>query len=374
MLRIRWTLVLILGLLLSAGIVSCAADTMAPSSQAGDLSAPGPILDCEPKGASVPICGFKNPEDIVPLPGNRALLVSEYGDIAHAHPGAIVLLDPATHALTRIFGARSKSGSAVPGWGSADCPGPPGARFSPHGIDLVRRTDGALSLLAVQHGDREAIEFFEVVGSGTDWKIAWRGCVAAPPDANLNEVVGFGDGSFYTTKMVSMQATNWAAEMPQTDTGNAFGWSQAKGYWAIPGTSGIMPNGIEASADGSIVYMNASMGNELRKVEVATGKLLGRADVALPDNVTWAPDGESLLVASLGATTPAEFAVCSNLEAGACPLPFRIVEVDEATLETRVLFDSQGTPMGAGTVGLRVGDDLYIGSFSGDRVLKVDLR
>ena len=30
-------------------------------------------------------------------------------------------------------------------------------------------------------------------------------------------------------------------------------------------------------------------------------------------------------------------------------------------------------PMGAGTVGLRVGDDLFIGSFHGDRILRVDL-
>jgi hypothetical protein len=30
--------------------------------------------------------------------------------------------------------------------------------------------------------------------------------------------------------------------------------------------------------------------------------------------------------------------------------------------------------MGAGTVGLVVGDELFVGSFAGDRVLRVDLR
>jgi hypothetical protein len=43
-------------------------------------------------------------------------------------------------------------------------------------------------------------------------------------------------------------------------------------------------------------------------------------------------------------------------------------------METSVLFDSEGYPMGGGTVGLRVGDDLFIGSFGGDRILRVDLR
>lgn len=378
MLQTSKALAKVVAIALWMGLAGCHSTSSfsPPASLAGSAqtSTLRPILDCAPRGKSVPICGFKNPEDIVPLPGNQALLVSEYGDVAHARAGALVLLDPNTHALTRVFDAASRGGAPTPGWGSADCSGPPGARFSPHGIDLVRRADDALSLLVVQHGDREAIEFFEVKGSATDWTVEWRGCVAAPPDANLNEVVGFADGSFYTTKMVSMQQTDWVESMPETDTGNAFAWTPTEGYRAIPGTSGIMPNGIEASPDGRIVYMNASMGNELRKVEVATGKLLGRADVALPDNVTWSPDGKSLLVASLGASTPEDFSVCANLEAGACPLPFRIVEVDAATLSTRVLFDSAGSPMGAGTVGLRVGDDLYIGSFSGDRVLKVDLR
>ena len=154
-----------------------------------------------------------------------------------------------------------------------------------------------------------------------------------------------------------------------------FGWSASRGYWVVPGTSGKMPNGVTATPDGRIVYMNASGGNELRKVEASTGQVLGRAAVLSPDNVTWSPDGQSLLVASLGAVDLRDFAVCQELPPGtACPVPFQIVEVDADTMSTRVVFDSVGTPMGAGTVGLRVGDDLFIGSFAGDRVLRVDLR
>ena len=38
------------------------------------------------------------------------------------------------------------------------------------------------------------------------------------------------------------------------------------------------------------------------------------------------------------------------------------------------LYASDGAPMGAGTVGLRVGDELFIGSYHGDRILRVNLK
>ena len=37
------------------------------------------------------------------------------------------------------------------------------------------------------------------------------------------------------------------------------------------------------------------------------------------------------------------------------------------------VYRSTGAPMGAGTVGLQVGDELFMGSFAGDRILRADL-
>jgi hypothetical protein len=37
------------------------------------------------------------------------------------------------------------------------------------------------------------------------------------------------------------------------------------------------------------------------------------------------------------------------------------------------VIDSDGTPMGAGTVALQVGDDVWIGSFIGDRIGRAPL-
>ncbi|MEZ4352096.1 MAG: SMP-30/gluconolactonase/LRE family protein [Myxococcota bacterium] len=336
---------------------------------------PGTIVACDPKGPARPVCGFHNPEDIVALPGDEALILGEYGQSAADHRGQLVLFVLATEERRSLFRGGEAPGGAKPGWGDPTCTEPPTRDFNAHGIDLVRRDDGRLQLLVVQHGGREAIESFEIEGAGADWRATWRGCVPAPPDASLNEVVGLPDGRLYTTKMASLSgALDFEHGMPTQPTGHAFAWSPTEGFRKIEGTEGIMPNGIEASPDGRFVYMNASGDGSIRKVEVATGRELGRAPVPSPDNVTWAPDGRRLLVASLAGLDPNDFAGCTTLVRGACTIPFAIVAVDAETMQTLgPVYESQGAPMGAGTVGLQVGQELFVGSFKGDRILRVAL-
>ena len=68
-----------------------------------------------------------------------------------------------------------------------------------------------------------------------------------------------------------------------------------------------------------------------------------------------------LLVASLRAKGPEDFEMCQERVSGPCPLPFAIVAVDPETLATEDLYVSDGSPMGAGTVGLQVGDQVMAG-------------
>ena len=91
------------------------------------------------------------------------------------------------------------------------------------------------------------------------------------------------------------------------------------------------------------------------------------------DNARWASDGR-LVVANLTSETRDEFAVCSQLDSGACPMSFRIIAIDPDSMETEVLYSNQGPPMGGGTVGLVIDDELFIGSFAGDRILRVTLE
>ncbi len=332
----------------------------------------GPIIACEPKDNARPICGFTNPEDIVALPGDQVILIGEYGTSAEDHSGGLVTLNLETEEKQTVFRGGEKEATPEPGWGDPACTTPPAQAFNSHGIDLVRRADSRLQLLVVQHGGREAVEVFEVLGQKTDWQVEWRGCVPSPENASLNEVAGLPNGDFVTTKMISLDQS-LDDGFPTENSGNAFYWSAERGYQKIEGTDGILPNGIEISPGGDIVYMNVTGEGHIRKIEIATGQELGRAPVATPDNVTWSPNG-TLLIASLGELDVEAFEACTQQTEGACSNPFKIVEVDPETMTVLgTVYESTGAPMGAGTVGLQVGEELFIGSFKGDRILRVDL-
>jgi hypothetical protein len=81
-----------------------------------------------------------------------------------------------------------------------------------------------------------------------------------------------------------------------------------------------------------------------------------------------------LLVASMALNSPDDFAICAENEGGACPLPFAIEAVDPVTLLSTKRYASRGVPLGGGTVGLQVGHELFVGSFGGDCILRVDLE
>jgi hypothetical protein len=124
-------------------------------------------------------------------------------------------------------------------WGEEDCPAPQAAAFSPHGIDLTIRDDGATSLLVVNHGAREAVEFFEVAPSGD---LTWRGCAIPPEDPSINDVAG--------------ESTGWVWE-----------WTPEGGFAKLPNTDDLMPNGIAINADNTTLFVNVYIGNKAFAVD-----------------------------------------------------------------------------------------------------------
>jgi hypothetical protein len=341
-----------------------------------------PIVSCAASGAAHPLCGFQNPEDLVALPGGRALLVSEYGGMLEAKPGRISRLDLATGERTVLFEASAgAAGAAVhpraptPGWGDPACRAPAG--FSPHGIDLVRRSDGLHALLVVNHADRESVELFEVLEPETGARIEWRGCVIPPPGSWLNEVAGLPDGGLLVSHMLPrreglLQLYELArAALFGTASGHVIEWSPVSGFSVVPGSECALANGVAVSRDGERVFVNATLGGSLRAIDRRSGRRLHELAVASPDNLAWTADGR-LLVASL-AGSPLEIQACDAIERGACPTPFEILSVDPDTFASERVYRSDGTTMGAGTVGLQVGSELFVGSFAGDRILRVDL-
>lgn len=324
-------------------------------------------IPCEPVDDKVPICGLQAPEDIEVTPDGRHLILSQFGGITGGSAGSLVLFDPQTETTLPLYPQADQQAAELL-WGSRDCPGAPGAAISPHGIHLSQRADGRWQLLVVNHGGRESVEFFE-------WEtetpaLHWRGCVVMPEGAFINDTVATPEGGLLVTQMFPKDDV-WALVRSffGAEKGHVWRWRPDHGIDIQPGSLGAFPNGIQISEDGATLFINLYTNNVVRKVDRATGEHLGEVAVEQPDNSSWLPDGR-LLVAShpRDSLLPG---LCSDVHNGACESRFVLVTIDPKTLASNIVFDHKGAPMGAGTVAVEWGNYWYIGSYAGNRLLKV---
>ncbi|MEM7734593.1 MAG: hypothetical protein AAF267_02280 [Deinococcota bacterium] len=340
-----------------------------------------PITSCEPVAGARPLCNWQNPEDMVALPDGQHVIISEFGDQTGVKKGQLSLLNLETESKHILYGGGSEGGGSEERqtWGTPDCQAPAKNEFSPHGIHLSQRADGTIQLLAVQHSGRESVEMFEVRPSPNGWDLAWRGCVIAPEGSMLNDVVATPEGGFLVTHMMT-QRSNMLGQFFEYVRSSVFGvesgyvlaWHPREGFSQLQSSKGQVANGIEIAEDGETIFVNYSGSGEVRRINRHLDEVEA-SNTSLPplDNSSWTRDGH-LLVAGARASA-LEIMPCTNLESGSCPAAFVILSIDPKTLESSVVYESDAdTPIGAGTVGLRVADgSLLIGSFVGDRIVRI---
>jgi hypothetical protein len=84
----------------------------------------------------------------------------------------------------------------------------------------------------------------------------------------------------------------------------------------------------------------------------------------MPDNLRWAPDGR-LLVAGQRASTGAA-ADCGPTP---CPAGWVVLKVDPQTLATQEIASDDGkSPLQGTSAALQVGNEVWLGTFRGDRI------
>mgnify|MGYP000615326321 FL=1 len=314
----------------------------------------------------IPYCGFTNPEDMVIIADGAKLLVSEMGVFMQDSPGSLSLLDLVSGQKQSIKITWVTEGKS---WGDNHCPQPQTSLFSPHGIDLTTRNDGKEQLLVVNHGGREAVEFFELSQLNNEWQLNWKGCALPPDDPFINDVAGLKDGGFLVTQMWDKNQTYLMLMFKYLmgiNTGWVWEWQPLHGFNKLAGSSGTAPNGIVVSHDNSKVYVNLYGDNKTIKIDRHTGLLEGEFEVQQPDNITLDEDG-NLWVAS-HKHNPITQDGAEVIE-GPCLLPFEIVKADSKSMQTEVILSHHGAPTGYSTVALKVGDNIYMGSAHGDRIV-----
>ncbi len=329
------------------------------------------ITDCADKGNLHPVCGLQSPEDIAIVPGGDYLLLSELGSIGET-PGRIVLFDVRDESWRAIFPVDTASAPADV-QGDTGCTEPPGPEMSPHGSHLVQLQDGSWRYLVVNHGGREAVELFALQApAGGEPQLQWQGCVFPASNTFINDVVGLANGDVVYTRMYHPQdfLGLWRG-MLGFETGDVWRWSKETGTRLLPGTGGSMTNGVEISPDERFVFINQYMDKEIHKYDLVTEQRVAVGQVANADNSAWGPGGELWLV-SQSIELPVYLA-CSRDYSVTCGMAFDIVALDPETMQSRVIFQHQGPPMGAATVATANRDKVYVGSFLGDRLLVVPI-
>ena len=335
---------------------------------------------CEKVGRIEPICGLSRPEDMVLLPNSNMMVISQMGEFLEGGPGTLAVMHTKNKQHRVIYPPATDISQPPPkygaGWGDASCTGELGAQLSPHGID-VSVYQGKIRLLVVNHGGgRESVEFFEISGVSSssdieDIKIQWTGCVHAPQDALLNDVAATFVGGFVVSKMMDISGSWWINMFKaflSLDTGYVWEWFPNKASRIVPGTMGSFPNGVAVSLDGRHLFVNMYMSDEIVKIRMSDGMLLGKASVRQADNMTWDAHGKLLVASHQGGMI--EQMSCGGNEQP-CQFAFEIVRVDPRTMLTQTILAHRGMPMGAATTALDVGDWLYMGSYAGDRMIRI---
>ena len=311
---------------------------------------------CSPVGNVRFVCGQLAPEDLVLLPGSQWIVAS-----AFAGTGGINLINIRDHTTTLAFPtATSKERLDAKTYNT--CPGPPDAadkaKFATHGLALRAGRNSTHTLYAVHHGGRESIEVFEVDARGKTPTLTWVGCAVAADPIGLNSVVALPEGGFIATDFLArgIDAAGRGRMLAGENNGALWEWHTATGWKMIPGSEAAGANGLEISKDGKWLYV-AAWGSQ-SFFRLSRGQTPVKRD-SVPlgfrvDNIRWAPDG-SIFAAGQGGVAPMQ---TSN-----------IVKIDPNTLKVQEIIRHPNSPeFGNGTVAVQIGQELWVGSFRGDRI------
>jgi sugar lactone lactonase YvrE len=324
---------------------------------------------CTAKGNLHFVCGAMNAEDLVQVPGTDWIVASGFAG-GGASVGHLYLVNVKDKLVRDLFpGASPAIRPDKANYGA--CPGAPDlAKFSTHGLNLRRSNNGVHTLYVVNHGGREAVEFFELDATQAQPTAVWVGCAVMPAHTWPNSVAPLPDGGMLVTSMFNPGDKAHASKLNAGEnTGAIYEWHSSSGYKIVPGSEMSGNNGIEVSPDGKWIYV-AAWGNKA-VVRLSRGAEPAKRDQLeagfLVDNLRRGSDGELLVT---GQNVPAkEVFGCFETKQTRCTHPWRVVKWDTAAMKLKPVLSENGHPeFGDATVALRVGGEIFVGTFRGDRI------
>lgn len=321
---------------------------------------------CEASGGLEFVCGPKNAEDLVLVPGTQWVIAS-----GMAEGAGFYSIDSRTGSWRGLQPQARHDAAAFP-----SCATPPApATLNTHGLNIRSSAGGRSTLYVVGHGGREAIEAFDVDASGAQPTLTWKGCVPMPEGLAANSVASFADGSLVAT-VLFMPGKTFADSVVKKPTGAVLEWSPGDaGFTLVEGSELPANNGIEVSADGREFYVASSGLQTVIAFAHSNPTRQLRTTAPLPftpDNVHLGADGR-LLTAGMANDVPE----CGGPpgpqhdieKLSRCPRGSIAIAIDPATMQYTTLVSTAANPsFSNATMALLVGDRVWLGTFSGDRI------
>ena len=326
-----------------------------------------PQAACAPEGQAQYLCGMANVEDMVLAPGGKWIVASSMTS-ADAPVGHLYAIDAAARTFKAIAPVLSHRAQPV----YAGCPGPPDlSRFAPHGLGL-RPGAGRSTLYVVNHGGREAIEVFWLTSGAGGPALRWVGCALLPDKGSGNGVAPLAGGGFVASKFEEAGDPKAFDKMAAGETtGAVYAWAPGRGFRKLPMSDLSGANGVEASKDGRWILVNAwPEGKVVRFAVDGSSRPVSVATDFLPDNLRQAPDGEIFV-----AGQASDMKTLLSCKEPRCPHAWAVSRLDPETMTLTPVVRIPGTDaFSDATSALQVGQDLWIGTYRGDRVAVVPVR
>jgi hypothetical protein len=314
----------------------------------------GAAAAADASGALRYITGPVASEDLVRVPDTDWLIAS---GMNVGRPAHLYLIDTVHKSASILFPMDGVTAQA-PAQPTGACNGPPDlARMSTDGLALRAGTGGMHTLYVANHGDRMAVEFFTVDARGSRPRLHWAGCAPLPPGTLPNAVTILPDGGLLVISFYDpTDKSAWARMAAGKNTGRILQWHADRGYEPVANSATSGGNGIETSADGSLIYASSW---SARRLVILSRQDGSRREIPLgfmPDNIHRLADG-SLLIAGQR-TTVAAIEACTGAP---CPQPWVVARVQPRSGRIQPLLSGTGSALISYACGaLIVNGTLYV--------------
>lgn len=326
--------------------------------------------DCPSDERAAYICDVRNVEDLIAIRDTSWVLAGRLTE--PPTEGGFYLIDVSNGAASPA--EPNYKGPKAPIY--AECPGAPGKdEFAAHGVAIRYGAGSKHELYAVNHNARHSIEIFDLDVSATRPELTWKGCVVVPPAVMPNSVAPLPSGGFVVTSFgIRTDAQTYQKAMVGGTSGFVAKWAPGAGWSEVPGTQFSANNGIAVSEDGKRLFVTGWGDSKLHVISLGEIPYTHQAlelGAVHPDNIRDTADGRLLITGQ--AATPAEILACATRQS--CEVGFKVIAVDPVSLSIDALLDEPGSrTFGGASAAILVGDELWVGTFSGSRIARYRLR